>query len=81
MNQALDEEAFHTAFGAINPLVQGLRADLIGRRVLAEGADELVDRCTPGGDRIEQGEEKILGMELLADPLHEAGFFCETIEL
>lgn len=80
MDQALDEEAFDTAFGAIDSLVQSLRADLISRRVLAEGADELVDRSPPGGDRIEQGEEKILRAKSPADPLHEARFFGEAIE-
>ncbi len=80
MNQALNEEAFHTAFGAVDPLMQSLRADLLGRRVLAESADELVDGCPPGGNGIEQGEEKILWAESRAGPLHKAGFFGETIE-
>jgi len=80
MNQALNEEAFHTAFGAVDPLMQSLRADLLGRRVLAESADELVDGCPPGGDGVEQGEEEILGTESLADPLHEAGLFGEIVE-
>lgn len=53
VDQAKDEEAFHAAFGAVDPLMQSLRADLLGRRVLAEGADELVDGRPPGGDGIE----------------------------
>ena len=80
MDQALDEETFHAALGAVDTLVQGLRADLPGRSALAEGADELVDGCTPGGDGVEQGEEKILRVESRAELLHKAGFFGETIE-
>lgn len=65
---------------AIDPRVQGLRADLLEQGVLAEGADEWMDGCPAGGDRVGQGEEEILGAESVTDPLHAAGSVGETVE-
>jgi len=60
VNQAEDEEGFDAAFGAVDALVECLRADVEMRGLMSYGDDELVDGGPPGGNGVEKGKQEFL---------------------
>ena len=59
--------------GAVDALLKRLRTDVEIAGVMADGADNLVERSSSGGNSIKQGEEEVLRGKPFAGALNKTG--------